>query len=206
MSGPLRGPGTQWYLPRTDNQMLYCSQFYEVEGTLLGRYVRGFVGFDQVYLSPGRRLYVDDPWVGEKGSEGLELTWFTWGTRFTDGSWEIGHFAAGHGRSGFAFSATSDGHSFATTDIEPIIEPTDDGKWARHVHFTINGEPWRFDPDPHGEMAFGPIPNPQQEGWMHRVGEGRVPEVWWSWGETYPTHGTHRLSLEQLAEEPEIAH
>jgi hypothetical protein len=193
ISGPLIGSGTQWYLPRPHDRMIYCSQFYFGEGTLLGRPIRGFIGFDQVYLPRGRRLYTDDPWVGEKSSEGLELAWYTWGTRYTDGSWEVGQFAAGHGRSGVAFISTSNGAEVATTDISVTVEPESDGYWVLHVHFTVEGEAWRFDPDPRGRMtSFGDLPNPQQEGWMHRPGEDRQPEVWWCWGETYPAHGIRR--------------
>ena len=201
LSGPLIGSGTQWYLPRPHDRMIYCSQFYFGEGTLLGRPIRGFIGFDQVYLPRGRRLYVDDPWVGEKSPEGLELAWYTWGTRYTDGSWEVGQFAAGHGRSGVAFISTSDGTELATTDITVTVEPEADGYWARHVHFIVDGEPWRFDPDTRGRMVdFGELPNPQQDGWMHRPGEDRQPEVWWSWGETYPAHGIRRNPYLNTAE------
>ncbi len=195
LTGSPIGARTQWYLPRPHDRMMYCSQFYFAEGTLLGRRVRGFIGFDQVYLPPGRRLYVDDPWVGEKAPEALELAWYTWGTRYTDGSWEVGQFAAGHGRSGAAFISTSDGTELATTDIAVVVEPDADGYWARHSHFTVAGEAWRFDPDPRGRMVdFVGLPNPQQEGWMHRPGEDREPEVWWCWGETYPSHGTRSRS------------
>ena len=191
ISGSPIGAGTQWYLPRPHDRMMYCSQFYFGEGMLLDRPIRGFIGFDQVYLPRGRRLYVDDPWVGESSREGLELAWYTWGTRYTDGSWEVGQFAAGHGRSGVAFISASDGTELATTDITVAVEPETDDYWARHVHFTVAGEPWRFDPDSRGRMVdFVGLPNPQQEGWMHRPGEDRQPEVWWSWGETYPSHGT----------------
>ena len=191
LSGPPIGAGTQWYLPRPHDRMVYCSQFYLVDGSLLDRPVRGFIGFDQVYLPPDRRLYVDDPWVGEKAPEALELAWYTWGTRYVDGTWEVGQFAAGHGRSGAAFISTSDGIEVATTDIDVVVEPEADGYWARHVHFTVAGEAWRFDPDHRGRMVdFAGLPNPQQEGWMHRPGEDRQPAVWWCWGETYPSHGT----------------
>src|SRR3954453_20740397 len=138
LSGPLIGSGTQWYLPRPDRRMMYCSQFYLGEGTLLGTPVWGFLGFDQVYLPQGVRLYVDDPWAGEQ-PEGLELAWYTWGTRYTDGSWEVGQFAAGHGRSGVAFISTSDGAELSTTDITVEVTTDGDGYWAHHVDFRVGG-------------------------------------------------------------------
>jgi hypothetical protein len=172
--------------------MMYCSQFYLGEGTIFGTPVWGFLGFDQVYLPRPLRLYVNDPWVGEQ-SEGLELAWYTWGTRYTDGSWEVGQFSAGHGRSGVAFISTSDGTEVATTDVTVEVTTDGDNYWADHVDFHVGGEAWRFDPDARGRIeGFVGLPNPQQEGWMHRPGEVRRPEIWWCWGETYPSHGVRR--------------
>jgi hypothetical protein len=190
LRGRLIGPGLHWFLPGRDSATYYVSQIYQVEGTVLGREARGFVCFDQVYMPPGGVLYaVHDAMMGAE----LELAWYTWATRWVDGTVEAGHFTLGHDRFGFAVFTDTDGNVTATSEVDGVVTRSADGYWTDGVRFDVAGEAWEFVPDPRGRMgALGRMPNPQQEGLMRRVGDDREPAVWMAWGETVPSHGETR--------------
>jgi hypothetical protein len=83
--GRLVRPGMHWYLPGRDAGMYYVANIFEMEGTILGRRVRGMIGFDPIYMFEGGEIYrTRDALVQEK----LELVWYTWATRYKDGSIE----------------------------------------------------------------------------------------------------------------------
>lgn len=130
-----------------------------------------------------------DVMVGEK----LELFWYTWATRYTDGSLDAGHFALGNDRFGFAVITDADGNVRQDDHVEGEVTFGDDGYWHTGISFSALGEQWEFIPDPRGRMPdLGPIPNPQIEGRWRRVGDEREPAVWFGWGESAPAHGQRR--------------
>jgi len=59
-------PGLRWHLPDRLKGMYYLSQIYEVEGTILGRAVRGFIPMDQLWMDG--MIYAGDIFIGERGS------------------------------------------------------------------------------------------------------------------------------------------
>ena len=68
-----------------------------------------------------------------------------------------------------------------------------DGYWHERIDYVIGGERfWVCEADLHGRMAGTKIPNPQQEGRMHRADDDRVPDVWMAWGEIVPVAGDRR--------------
>lgn len=189
LSGPLVGPGLHWALLGRERGIYYVSQIYEVEGHVFDQPVRGFAAWDDVYLPKGGTLYVDDPLITEK----VEISWCTWGTRYKDGTLEVGHFAFGHGHYGFGLINNQDGLLLATSDVDGVVTPSDDVNFPKRVEYVVAGERWEFVPDPRGACRdLMPWPNPQFEGQMRRVGERREREVWWAFGETAPAHGLSR--------------
>ena len=189
LHGSLVSPGLHWYLPGRDKAMYYASQLFELEGVILEHPVRGFIGFDDIYLPEGIRIYQGDALVGEK----LEILWFTWATRYQDGTLEAGHFLFGHDRLGFALLTDERGGVTATTDVEAWVTLDPDGFWPARIDLTAAGVDWEFLPDQKGNMVdLLPMPNPQTEGRWRRVGDTRQPAWWFAWGETAPEHGQHR--------------
>ncbi|WP_322761840.1 hypothetical protein [Frankia sp. Cr2] len=188
LTGRLVPPGTQWHLPARERGMAYLSQLYEVEGTILGREVGGFLGMDDVYMH-GEMYDGNDILVGDKA----HILWYTWATRYTDGSLDFGHFLVGHEQLAFALLANEKTEVFTSHDIDAQVTFDQTGTWVAGIDLTASGQQWEFLPDPRGRMVdFMPMPNPQVEGRWRRVGDTREPLTWFAWGEGAPSHGDRR--------------
>jgi hypothetical protein len=193
LTGRLIPPGLHWYMPDRDLGMYYVSQLYEVSGTILGEPVRGMIGFDQNYMPDGGILYRRrDTLVGQQ----VHSLWYTWGTRYKDGSLDAGHFQVGHGRSGFALMTNERGEPFYTNKVSAEIVTRKDHEgqeWPARIVLDVDGTAWEFLPDPRGTMPdllkFIQSSTPQNEGRWRRVGDTREPDVWFAWGEIAPEHG-----------------
>ncbi len=184
LRGTLIDPGLHWHLPHGDEGYYYVSQLYEAEGEILGRKVRGFYGADDMYMNG--RVYENDLLVGRK----LHVTWFTWATRYTDGTLDAGHFMLGHDGLGMLLLCDQDGQVRRTTDVDGHVELDSSETWPVHIEVHAPGEDWEFLPDPQGRMVdFMPMPNPQAEGRWRRVGDTREPAHWFAYGEVAPSHG-----------------
>ncbi len=191
LQGHLIEPGLQWYMPERSLGMYYASLLYEVTGTILEEEVRGFIGIDQIYMPDGGVLYRHkDTLVGQK----VHSLWYTWGTRYKDGTLDAGHFIVGHGRSGFALLTNEHGEPYYTNNITARINTRKDEsgqEWQDHIILNVDGVDWEFLPDPRGTMPDGShqATTPQCEGRWRRVGDEREPDVWFAWGEIAPDHG-----------------
>jgi hypothetical protein len=187
-------PGLHWHLPDRRRGMYYLSQIYEVSGSILGREVRGFIPLDQLWMDG--MIYVDDIFVGEQA----EIVWYTWATRYVDGSFDGGHFMLGHRQLGFAVTYDEHGQVTATSDVDGRVILDGDGPWPQRIEVEAAGQTWEFEPDPAGRMVdLMPMPNPQIEGRWRRVGDTRQPAHWFAWGEIAPGHGRVPVRLEQPA-------
>jgi hypothetical protein len=181
--------GLHWYVPGRDSALYYTTQTWMVEGETLGRPVRGFLFYEEAYMPPGGRLYVShDPLA-----EAPHITWYSWATRWDDGNTEIGHFIYGHQNLAVAVMADSEGQVLGFRSMDCRVTRGADGYWHDRIDYDLDGEPWEMVGDDRLHMAgLGPIPNPQQEGVVRRMGESRSPEVWMAWGESVPGNGNHR--------------
>ena len=183
LRGRLVEPGLHWHLPHADDGYYYASQIYEVDGEILGRDVRGFIGVDDVYMHG--QIYQDDLLIGRQ----LHISWYTWATRYTDGTLDGGHFMLGH--DGFRFALLCDEHGDVTrtTDVDGRVTLVEE-VWPERIEIEADGTSWEFLPDPRGRMVdFMPMPNPQIEGRWRRVGDTREPSHWFAFGEVAPEHG-----------------
>lgn len=191
ITGTLMGPGLQWHIPHPDGSELYVSQIYEFQGTALGKPVKGILAFDKVHLPNGQQLYGgQDPLFRPKEHH---RTWYTWGTRYTDGSFDAGHFVLGTDRIGFALLTNERGELTLDTDVTGQVDLISGDIWPKGITVkTSKGVTWEFLPDPKGRMpdmlhstetvAF----TPQTEGRWRRAGDRRTPAVWFAWGEVAP--------------------
>lgn len=192
LTGELLPPGLQWYVPGPDKGIFYVSQLFEVHGTVSGRGVRGFIGLDRTFMPEGGMLYVKkDVLVGEQ----LHNAWYTWATRYTDGTYDAGHFLLANDRGGFALLTNERQEIVRTTAVTGEVFPGEDRNFPKGIALEVDGEKWEFLPDPRGIMpdflsSSKKLPTPQNEGRWRRVGDTREPEVWFAWGETVPGHGT----------------
>ena len=185
LEGELLGPGLQWTVPDADNCQFYVSQVYEMKGRYKGAPVRGILALDQSYLPQGVLMY--------SGKDPMFLPdqhhrcWYTWGTRYEDGSYESGHFVLGTERVGFALVTNQDGELILDTEVTGDVELMDDKVWPKRIVTHTSGGNFEFLPDPKGRMPdlLGNIQSftPQNEGRWQRIGESRKPVAWFAWGE-----------------------
>ncbi|MBB5498659.1 hypothetical protein [Paraburkholderia sp. MM5384-R2] len=188
VTGTLMGPGLQWYIAEPSGSELYVSQIYEMKGVALGKPVHGVMAFDKAYLPKGIRMYGGkDPLFRPKEHH---RTWYTWGTRYKDGSYDAGHFVLGTDRIGFALLTNERGQLVLDTNVTGRVELLSNEPWPKRVSVrTSSGAEWEFIPDQQGHMpdmlgtgattAF----TPQTEGRWRRLGDRREPEAWFAWGE-----------------------
>jgi hypothetical protein len=136
-------------------------------------------------MPPGGRLYVaNDPLP----AVGYRL-WYSWATSWDDGTTEFGHFVGNGDAFSVAIIANADGDVRVAHDVGITVERASDGYWYDRIALDVDGEAWEIVADPRGRMEdLGPIPNPQQEGLVRRVGETRTPRTWMAWGETVPAN------------------
>ncbi|KHK89055.1 hypothetical protein [Novosphingobium malaysiense] len=196
LEGELLGPGLQWTVPDADNSEFYVSQVYEMKGHYKGTPVRGILGLDQSYLPQGVLMY--------SGKDPLFLKdqhhrcWYTWGTRYEDGSYESGHFVLGTERVGFALITNQDGELILDTEVTGNVDLMDDNVWPRRIVVHTSGGNFEFLPDPKGRMPdlLGNIQSftPQNEGRWRRIGDSRKPVSWFAWGEV---QSADRIDYEQ---------
>jgi hypothetical protein len=190
VSGAIVVSPLQWYLPGRHASLLYLTQTWLVDGTILGKPARGFLFWEEARMLPGGRLYMDkDPL-----HDAEYLTWYSWANHYDDGSCEVGHYLFGQNNFHVGVSATSDGVVSVARDMDAVITRAPGGYWHDGIDYELDGVRWRCEPDPKGQMrGLGTsMPNPQQEGFMHRVSDTRQPDVWMAWGETVPAAGNQR--------------
>jgi hypothetical protein len=188
IKGKLVKPGMHWYLPGRDAGMYYVANIFEMEGTILGKKVRGMIGFDPIHMYEGGEIYKSkDALVQEK----LELVWYTWATRYKDGTIDAGHFTLGNDMFGFAILTNENAEVRFTYDVNGAVDFGSNGYWQEGIRYSAFGEEWEFIPDPKGRLiGLGELKNPQVDGRWRRVGDTREPDVWFAWGETAPSHGS----------------
>ncbi len=187
VKGQLLKPGMHWYLPGRDAGMYYVANIFEMEGAILGKPVRGLIGFDPIYMYEGGEIYkTKDALVQEQ----LELFWYTWATRYKDGTVDAGHFTLGHDHFGFAILTDEKGQVRFTYDVTGEVNFGQNGYWQEGIRYRAFSEEWEFVPDPKGRLVgLGTLKNPQVDGRWRRVGDEREPDVWFAWGEAAPAHG-----------------
>jgi hypothetical protein len=186
VTGTLLGPGLQWHIPDPAGSQLYVSQLFEMKGVILGKPVRGIMGFDQSYLPQGMTMYSGkDPLFQE---DLHHRAWYTWATRYTDGSYDAGHFMIGTERLGFAMLTNERGELTLSTDVSGDVTLVKNDMWPERIDLKVNGVAWEFIPDPKGRMpdmlgGGSMAVTPQVDGIWRRVGERRKPLTWLGWGE-----------------------
>ncbi len=187
LSGRIVGPGLQFLTPWPDGAVMYTSRLWYVQGSVRGAAVNGFMGVDNVFVPPGYS------WGHEPVSDTYELSWYTWGNRYDDGTLEVGHIAKGHGYWGFALVNNDAGELTRSTAVASSVDRRDEAGWPLHITYQVDGEPWEWVADDRGRMpdmgSPGQRRTPNSEGQFRRVGEPRRITTWMAWGETVPANG-----------------
>ncbi len=193
IGGALIGCGMQWYLPGVDWGTFYVSQLYDVAGHCEGRPVKGVIAVDQAYLAEGGAIHFKKDLIVNNN---MHVLWWSFATIYQDGSFDAGSFMVGHENVGYAIFQNERGEVWTTTDIECSVSHKPGSYFLEAAQIVLDGgEVWEFVPDPMGEMVdfVGGFPvTAQQEGRWRRVGDRRVPDRSFGWGESDRRNGSAR--------------
>lgn len=193
LSGPVQGPGFQFYAPARDEPLFYTTQVYWVTGTIGGKPAEGFIGLDHGYWTHGLE------WKEYRFFGDLEISWEVFGNKFSDGAVEYGVIVKG--RRGWSGAATfEDGKLIAKTDRLAANYDLDDEGFINAAKFDIDGQGYTFTGSQTGKMRhFGEARwanYTSQGGVTRRDGDGRDLVVGYSWIEFFPS----RITAEGLTE------
>jgi hypothetical protein len=158
-------PGMQWYDPSTEQPGFYGLNVHQAEGSILGRPVRGWFGFDFVNHPTGTR------WGTAPYFTRLEVAYHTFANAYDDGSVEVGMIC--YGLEGWTFAIGSDGEKplFCETNVDAQIVEKPNG-FPSEILYTFGDWRWLWRADPHGELA-----NHRPDGFPYRGSEGRSQRV-----------------------------
>jgi hypothetical protein len=183
ISGPIQGPGFQFYAPARDEPLFYTTQVYWVTGHVLGKEVEGFIGLDHGYFLAGME------WKEYRYFRDLEVSWEVFANRFVDGTVEYGVIVAG--RQGWSGAATFDGGKLvASTDRLGASFDLDDEGFIDEGRFDVAGTAYTFTGAATGKMRhFGEARwggYCSQAGVTRRVGDERELANGFCWIEFFP--------------------
>ncbi|WP_372347925.1 hypothetical protein [Streptomyces sp. KL116D] len=132
---------------------------------MLGKSVRGFMFWEEAYMYPGGRLYVEkDPL-----HDAQYTSWYSWATRWDDGTTEVGHFLL----SGKSFGVGVVSSSLARSPLRNVtgrIDLTEDGAWRTGIHYDLDGTAWGASPMSWVAWGSGRCPTLSRRGIIQRVG------------------------------------
>jgi hypothetical protein len=162
-------PGMQWYDPSVEQQGFYGLNVHKAEGTLLGKPVRGWYGYDFVNHPTGTR------WGTAPYFTRIEVAYHTFANEYDDGSVEAGMICFGN--EGWTFAIATDGVSplFCETNVDAQIVEKANG-FPSEILYTFGDWRWYWRADPHGELADhrpDGFPYRGAEGHSQRVGDAR---------------------------------
>lgn len=187
IEGKMYHPGMQWYDPHPQGGGAYTCHVMRGSGTLLGKKVEGWYGYDFMFHPPG--IIYTNSYLTQGG---VEFGWLTLANEYEDGSWDIGMLSKGDQRWGFCIVANDKGEVSISNDIRSEIKQKENGfpESMRFMYTDENSgreENWFWDGHPQGELVDLPKVNPLNptyyggEATCTRVGENRPVKYGLAW-------------------------
>jgi hypothetical protein len=161
----LMRPGMQWYDPSLEMHGFYGLNVHQAEGTILGKRVRGWYGYDFVNHPAGTR------WGTAPYFTRIEVAYHSFANEYDDGSVEVGMIC--YGNEGWTFAIGSDGENplFCETKVDAQIVQKANG-YPSEILYTFGDWRWHWQADPRGELA-----DHEPDGFPYRASEGRSQRV-----------------------------
>lgn len=187
LTGRRLGPAMGFMLPHMGEEtVFFVSNFFEVEGEVFGRSVRGIGAFENAWLAPGRQ------WSDGPVLKRFEAAWCAFANVFEDGAVQYGHLC-GYA-DGMAFADIYDEGRHITGVIVAVdVEFNSDGFVRRAVYTLESGDQWEFNIEPRGALRdqwAGAQRAGQnfrcQKGTANRVGDTRQRRSFYAILEAFP--------------------
>jgi hypothetical protein len=153
------------------------SNIFRLEGTVLGRKVKGFCEYGIGWAGPGVS-YMDS-------YRKACLHWHFLCNQYEDGTYDLAHIGYMQGEMQFAMIADENGPVMATRDLKLQVELDEGGNLARYpkvIHLELGGVKWQWNHADDSKVKHPPIPgSASREGYAQRVGDTRKLAYGWGW-------------------------
>jgi len=155
----------------------FTSNTFRVEGTIMGRKVRGFCEYGTGWAGPG--LAFMQPYSENR------LHWMILANQYDDGTCDIAHISYMRGENRFALISNEHGPLMATRDVKLEVELDEGGNRTRYpkvVNLELGGEKWRWNAVDDSRVKLPPVVGAaSREGYAQRVGDTRRLAYGWGW-------------------------
>jgi hypothetical protein len=177
LSGPAICPTISFVGPNPNGGWSFTSDLFELEGTVMGRKVKGFCEFGTSFAGPGI-VFMDE-------YNANTLHWMIIVNRYTDGTLDIAHIGFMKNETRFAMIANENGPLKVTRDLKMEVELDEGGNLARYpktVHLELGGEKWLWNAANDKGVNHPPVvERASREGYAQRVGDTRELAYGWRW-------------------------
>jgi hypothetical protein len=155
----------------------WTSNIFRLEGTIMGKKVRGFCEYGTGWAGPGVN-YIQA--IGD-----AYLYWHIICNQYEDGTYDLAHISHMQGENQFALVANEKGPCMVTRDVKLAVELDEGGNRARYpkaVNLELGGEKWRWNADDDSQVNLPPVMGTaSREGYAQRVGDTRKLAYGWRW-------------------------
>jgi hypothetical protein len=177
LAGASVSPTMAFVSPDAKGGWGFTSDPFRLEGTIMGRKVRGFCEFGTGWAGPGVAFM-------QPYSE-ARLHWMILANHYEDGTFDVAHISRMQGENQFALVANEKGPCMATRDVKLAVELDEGGNRARYpkvAHLELGGEKWRWKAADDSQVDLPPVVGAaSREGYAQRVGDTRKLAYGWGW-------------------------
>lgn len=177
----LRGVGSgeamSYVAPNEKGGWAWVSNIYRLEGTLMGKKVRGFCEWGVGFAGQGTS-YMEH-------YAAAVLHWHFVCNQYTDGTYDLCHIGFMRNETRFVMIANEKGPILASRDLKLEVELDEGGNLSRYpkeINLELGGEKWRWRHADDSQVKHPPvISTASREGYAQRVGDTRKLDFGWGW-------------------------
>jgi hypothetical protein len=156
----------------------FTSNLFRVEGTMMGRKVRGFCEYGTGWAGLGVAFM-------QPYSE-ARLHWHIVCNQYEDGTYDLAHISHMERENRFALVANEKGPCMATRDVKLAVELDQGGgtraRYPKVVNLELGGEKWRWNAADDSHVNLPPVIGAaSRQGYAQRVGDTRKLAYGWCW-------------------------
>jgi hypothetical protein len=155
----------------------WTSNIFRLEGTVMGRKVRGFCEYGTGWAGPGV--------THMQSYREAVLHWHFVCNEYEDGTYDLAHIGFLKNETRFVMIASEKGPVMASRDLKVEVELDKGGNLARYpkvIDLELGGEKWRWNHADDRKVNHPPVvQRASREGYAQRVGDTRKLAFGWGW-------------------------